>query len=89
MYIFVKELRGFHTRWTLESFLGREPEGRVSAPLRQEQNSIVRAFPFTTGSRRKYAYCLQTQHIATHNTGPIGKRASAAVSRKNKVVRLG
>lgn len=46
-------------------------------------------FPFTTGSRRKYAYCLQTQHTATHNTGLTGKRASAAVSRKNKVVRLG
>lgn len=43
MYIFVKKL--FHTRWTLESFLGREPKGRVSTQLRQEQNSIVRVFP--------------------------------------------
>lgn len=45
MYIFVKELQGFHTRSTLESFLGSEPEGRVSTQLWQEQNLIVRVFP--------------------------------------------
>lgn len=80
-YIFVKELQVFHTRWTLESFLGREPEGRVSTRLRREQNSIVSVFPSLQEAGGNAPLSADTTHF---NTRLIAKKTKCCCKQKKK-----
>lgn len=73
LYIFVKALQVFHTRWTLESFLGTVPEGRVSTWLRQELNSIVRVFPSLQEAGGNTPLSADTTHFHSQDNADCKK----------------